>query len=183
MLSTMETSKKATNLQIRYVTAPSYLGWVLVVVSDQGICAIDLGDSPEDLEKKLPRLFPGARFTPGGEELTGWSDKVRAFLESPDQRLDLPLDMQGTAFQQRVWAALQAIPSGTTISYRELATRIGNPKSVRATATACASNRIAVAIPCHRVVRSDGSLGGYRWGLERKRKLLERENELARKSE
>jgi AraC family transcriptional regulator, regulatory protein of adaptative response / methylated-DNA-[protein]-cysteine methyltransferase len=157
------------------VVQSSYLGWVLVAATDRGICSITLGDTPETLRERLRMRFPQAEFR---ESDSGFADvlaKVIALIESPRVGLELPLDIQGTAFQQRVWMALRDIPVGTTLSYRELAAQIGSPKAVRAVATACAANPVAVAVPCHRVVRSDGNLAGYRWGLERKRALLERE--------
>lgn len=162
-------------LRIRFTVAQCYLGWVLIAATGEGVCAIDLGDDPKSLEQALRARFSGAEFVDQDPALMTWVAQVLAFLESPSERLDLPLDIEGTAFQQRVWQALQEIPPGATASYDDIAARIGSPKAARAVAQACASNRIAVAIPCHRVVRSDGSLGGYRWGKERKRKLLERE--------
>ncbi|MGA7826337.1 MAG: methylated-DNA--[protein]-cysteine S-methyltransferase [Geobacteraceae bacterium] len=161
---------------IHFKTArSSYLGWVLVAATKRGICSITLGENPEALQEELRKRFPEAEFQEGDAAFADMVGKVVALIDSPRIGLDLPLDIQGSAFQQRVWQALQKIPAGTTVSYRELAGRIGNPKAVRAVATACAANPLAVAVPCHRVVRSDGDLAGYRWGLERKRALLERE--------
>ncbi|MCB0022555.1 MAG: methylated-DNA--[protein]-cysteine S-methyltransferase, partial [Caldilinea sp.] len=156
--------------------AECYLGWVLVAATDRGLCAIDLGDDPEALEAGLRERFPKAaiRHDPG---FSDWTQQVVRFLNAPERGLDLPLDIQGTAFQRRVWTALRAIPAGSTLSYTEVAERIGEPKAVRAVAGACAANKLAVAIPCHRVVRQNGNLSGYRWGIERKRKLLAREME------
>ncbi|HEY5732794.1 MAG TPA: methylated-DNA--[protein]-cysteine S-methyltransferase, partial [Methyloceanibacter sp.] len=151
------------------------LGSVLVAASEKGVCAILFGDEPESLGKELQVMFPRARIIGGDkafEELTG---KVLAFVEDPAKGLDLPLDVRGTAFQHRVWEALRRIPVGSTASYSEIAKKIGAPQAVRAVARACATNRIAVAIPCHRVVRSDGGLSGYRGGVERKRALLAKE--------
>ncbi len=119
--------------------------------------------------------FPRAELQNGDERFSSWVAQVVAFIEAPQQELDLPLDIQGTAFQQRVWTALREIPVGSTASYAEIAARIGQPSAARAVARACATNPVALAIPCHRVVREDGKLGGYRWGLERKQALLERE--------
>ncbi len=160
---------------IRYAVAPCYLGFVLVAATDQGICRIDLGASPGALEARLRADFPEAELRTEDPDLETMVNEVIAMLEAPDRGLSLPLDIQGTAFQRRVWTALREIPAGATASYAEIATRIGNPKAARAVAQACASNHVAVAIPCHRVVRSDGGLGGYRWGLDRKRAILERE--------
>src|SRR5206468_10438401 len=139
------------------------------------VCAIMLGDDPEALVRDLQDRFPKAQLLGGDEDFEHLVAKVVGFVEAPALGLDLPLDVQGTAFQQRVWQALRAIPTGTTASYTEIAERLGMPKAVRAVAQACASNTIAVAIPCHRVVRHDGTLAGYRWGVERKRVLLDRE--------
>ena len=162
-------------MYIRYAVAQCYLGWVLVAVTDRGICAIDLGDRPESLVDRLRARFPEAELVEGDPTLAGWMDLILAFLDSPSEGLDLPLDIQGTAFQRRVWLALREIAPGSTASYGEVAARIGNPKAARAVAQACATNVLAVAVPCHRVIRSDGQIGGYRWGSERKRILLERE--------
>jgi AraC family transcriptional regulator of adaptative response/methylated-DNA-[protein]-cysteine methyltransferase len=139
------------------------------------VCAILLGDDPDALVRDLQDRFPKAQLIGADRDFERLVATVVGFVEAPTQGLDLPLDMRGTAFQQRVWQALRKIPSGSTASYAEIAQRIGQPKAVRAVAQACASNRIAVAIPCHRVVRNDGALSGYRWGVERKRALLERE--------
>ncbi len=160
---------------IRYAVAPSYLGQVLVAASDTGICRIDLGDSVEDLEERLRDTFPQAELAPGGPEFAATIAAVVGFMDAPQPAFDLPLDIRGTAFQRQVWSALQQIPPGTTLSYAEVAEAIGKPQAVRAVAGACAANTLAVAIPCHRVVRSDGALGGYRWGLERKEALLTHE--------
>jgi len=157
------------------VVQSSYLGWVLVAATDLGICSITLGENPEMLEGDLRRRFPQAEFREGDPGFAEVVAKVIALIESPRGGFELPLDIQGSAFQQRVWMALRDIPAGATVSYRELAVRIGSPTAVRAVATACAANTVAVAVPCHRVVRSDGNLAGYRWGIERKRALLERE--------
>jgi AraC family transcriptional regulator, regulatory protein of adaptative response / methylated-DNA-[protein]-cysteine methyltransferase len=157
------------------VVQSSYLGWVLVAATGLGICSITLGENPEMLEGDLRRRFPQAEFREGDPGFAEVVAKVIALIESPRSGFDLPLDIQGSAFQQRVWMALRDIPAGATVSYRELAVRIGSPTAVRAVATACAANTVAVVVPCHRVVRSDGNLAGYRWGIERKRALLERE--------
>ena len=160
---------------IRFAVGECSLGSILVAATDKGVCAIMLGDDPEALVRDLQDRFPQAQLLGGDEDFEHVVAKVVGFVEAPALGLDLPLDVQGTAFQQRVWQALRAIPSGTTASYTEIAERIGAPQAVRAVAQACASNALAVAIPCHRVVRQDGALAGYRWGVERKRALLERE--------
>lgn len=162
-------------MEIRFALGECSLGTILVATSDRGICAISLGDDPEELLQEFQGRFANANLIPGGKDFDAWVAQVVGFVEAPGVGLALPLDIRGTAFQQRVWQALTEIPVGTTISYAELAQRIGSPKATRAVARACASNTIAVAIPCHRVVRTDGALSGYRWGVERKRALLERE--------
>ncbi|MGH8072758.1 MAG: bifunctional DNA-binding transcriptional regulator/O6-methylguanine-DNA methyltransferase Ada [Lysobacter sp.] len=151
------------------------LGAILVARSDRGICAISLGDDPDALARELQDRFPNADLIGGDAEFERLVATIVGFVEAPQLGLDLPLDVRGTAFQQRVWQALRTIPAGSTASYSEIARRIGSPTSVRAVAAACAANTLAVAIPCHRVVRNDGALSGYRWGVERKRTLLDRE--------
>jgi AraC family transcriptional regulator of adaptative response/methylated-DNA-[protein]-cysteine methyltransferase len=167
----------AQDMRIRFAIVPCFLGMVLVAATAQGICAIDFGDALGTLKEDLHRRFPKAKFQGPDPEFTAMIARILTFLEGPDRgRLDLPLDVRGTAFQRRVWLALQEIPPGDTVSYADIAARIGKPKAARAVAQACAANPIAVAIPCHRVVRGNGQLGGYRWGVERKRVLLERES-------
>jgi AraC family transcriptional regulator of adaptative response/methylated-DNA-[protein]-cysteine methyltransferase len=161
--------------EIRFAIGQSALGAVLVARSERGVCAILLGDDPEELLRDLERRFPKATLIGGDADFERLVAMVVGFVEAPELGLDLPLDIRGTAFQQRVWQALRQIPAGATVSYAEIARRIGAPGSVRAVAGACAANALAVAIPCHRVVRTDGGLSGYRWGIERKRALLERE--------
>jgi AraC family transcriptional regulator of adaptative response/methylated-DNA-[protein]-cysteine methyltransferase len=161
---------------IRYALAPCDLGWVLVAATPAGICRIDLHDSAEVLKKRLEAAFPSASLLAGEGDFQETLHQVVQLLETPSRGLSLPLDIQGTAFQRRVWAALRAIPAGTTLSYAQLAAAVGNPRAVRAVAQACAANPLAVAIPCHRARRKDGGLGGYRWGLERKRTLIELES-------
>ncbi len=164
-----------SNVRIHYAIGRCSLGELLVARSDRGICAILFGENPEELESDLQRRFPRATLELGDSEFTQTLSEVIAFVEAPAKGLDLPLDIRGTAFQQRVWQALQSIPAGQTASYRDVAERIGSPKAVRAVAGACAANALAVVVPCHRVVRNDGGLSGYRWGVERKRVLLEKE--------
>lgn len=160
---------------LRFAVAPCSLGYVLVAASGQGICVVTLGDRVQPLIDDLRARFPQADLHEGDASFDSTVAEVVAHVEAPGSSLALPLDIRGTAFQQRVWKALQAIPSGHTATYREIAERIGQPDAVRAVAGACAANHIAIAIPCHRVVRTDGSLSGYRWGVERKRALLDRE--------
>jgi AraC family transcriptional regulator, regulatory protein of adaptative response / methylated-DNA-[protein]-cysteine methyltransferase len=160
---------------IRFAVGQSSLGAILVASSDKGVAAILMGDDPEGLVRDLQDRFPKARLIGGDTDYEQLVARVVGLIEAPRIGLDLPLDVRGTAFQQRVWRALRDIPPGKTVSYAEIARAIGLPKAVRAVAGACASNTIAVAIPCHRVVRNDGSLSGYAWGVERKRTLIERE--------
>jgi AraC family transcriptional regulator of adaptative response/methylated-DNA-[protein]-cysteine methyltransferase len=160
---------------IRFASGVCSLGTVLVAATEKGVCAILLGDDAATLLRDLVERFPLARLISGDRDFERTVAQVVSFVEAPRMGLDLPLDVRGTAFQQRVWQALRAIPPGSRASYREIAERIGAPKAVRAVAQACAANALAVAIPCHRVVRHDGGLSGYRWGVERKRALLERE--------
>ncbi|MCT7374351.1 bifunctional DNA-binding transcriptional regulator/O6-methylguanine-DNA methyltransferase Ada [Chelativorans salis] len=163
------------NAEIRFAVGECSLGSILVAKSQKGVCAILLGDDPDMLVRDLQDRFPRARLTGGNAEFENLVARVVGLVEAPGLGLDLPLDVRGTAFQQRVWAALREIPAGTTATYADIAKRIGAPKSVRAVAGACAANALAVAIPCHRVVKSDGALSGYRWGVERKRALIDRE--------
>lgn len=149
------------------------LGHLLVAASEKGLCAIAMGDDPQALLDDLARRFNRARLVPAGEAFAQTLARVAGLVEDPAGTTDLPLDIRGTAFQQKVWQALQRIPPGRTASYREIADAIGRPQASRAVAAACAANPLAVAIPCHRVVRRDGGLSGYRWGVERKRALLE----------
>jgi AraC family transcriptional regulator of adaptative response/methylated-DNA-[protein]-cysteine methyltransferase len=160
---------------IRFAVGESSLGPILVAATEKGVCAILLGDDPDGLVRELQDRFPKAQLIGGDNAFEQRVAKVVGFVEAPALGLDLPLDIRGTAFQQRVWQALRDIPAGKTATYTEIAERIGTPKAVRAVASACAANAIAVAIPCHRVVRIDGALAGYAWGVERKRALLNRE--------
>jgi len=160
---------------IRFAIGESSLGAVLVAATEKGVAAIMLGDDPDALARALQDRFPRADLIGGDAGFERWVAAVVGLVEAPGQRLDVPLDIRGTAFQQRVWQALRAIPPGRTATYAEVAWAVGQPKAVRAVAQACAANPLAVAIPCHRVVRTDGDLSGYRWGVDRKRKLLDRE--------
>jgi AraC family transcriptional regulator of adaptative response/methylated-DNA-[protein]-cysteine methyltransferase len=162
--------------EIRFAVGECSLGSILVAQSGRGVCAILMGEDPDELARDLQDRFPHARLIGGDAGFEQLIAKVVGFVEAPRLGLDLPLDVRGTAFQQRVWQALREIPAGKTASYTEIARRIDAPKSVRAVAQACAANPLAVAIPCHRVVRNDGGSSGYRWGVERKRALLERES-------
>jgi AraC family transcriptional regulator of adaptative response/methylated-DNA-[protein]-cysteine methyltransferase len=160
---------------IRFAIGECSLGAILVAQSERGVCAILFGDDPDALARDLQDRFPRANLIGGDQAYEQLVATVVGFVEAPALGLDLPLDVRGTAFQQRVWQALREIPAGTTASYAEVARRIGSPTAARAVAGACAANMLAVAIPCHRVVRNDGELSGYRWGVQRKRDLLERE--------
>ncbi|MBC8131465.1 MAG: bifunctional DNA-binding transcriptional regulator/O6-methylguanine-DNA methyltransferase Ada [Deltaproteobacteria bacterium] len=162
--------------EIRFAIGRCALGSILVAATNLGVCAIFLGDVPADLAHDLQRRFPRARLIGGDSVFAQWVARVVGLVENPVVGLALPLDIRGTAFQLRVWQALREIPAGTTATYSQIAHAVGNPKAVRAVAGACAANPVAVAIPCHRVLRADGSLSGYRWGVERKRALLLRES-------
>jgi AraC family transcriptional regulator of adaptative response/methylated-DNA-[protein]-cysteine methyltransferase len=163
------------NAEINVATAPCALGVVLVAATTRGICAILLGDDDRSLHEELASRFPKATLITGGGAFADKLSEIVAFIDAPKSGLNLPLDMRGTAFQQKVWQALRAIPPGETRSYAQVAAELGAPKSARAVASACAKNSIAIAIPCHRVVRGNGDLSGYRWGVARKRELLIRE--------
>jgi AraC family transcriptional regulator of adaptative response/methylated-DNA-[protein]-cysteine methyltransferase len=167
--------KGGSGERLQFSVRPCSLGYVLAAVSQIGVCAIFLGDDPEKLQQELRGRFRKAELVPAGDGFNRTLKAVLELVEIPKGSLGLPLDIRGTAFQQRVWKALCEIPAGSTANYSEIARRIGAPKAVRAVASACASNPIALAIPCHRVVRASGELAGYRWGVERKRTLLERE--------
>ncbi|MGB0085655.1 MAG: bifunctional DNA-binding transcriptional regulator/O6-methylguanine-DNA methyltransferase Ada [Rhodomicrobiaceae bacterium] len=160
---------------IRFAVGECSLGSILVAATQKGICAIQFGDDPQALIDGLQGTFPNARLVGADAEFERRVAEVVGFVEEPSRGLKLPLDVRGTAFQQRVWDALQQIPSGETATYAEIAAKIGKPRAVRAVASACANNRLAVAIPCHRVVRTGGALAGYRWGVERKKALIQRE--------
>lgn len=160
---------------IRFAVGQTSLGAILVASSRKGVAAILLGDDPDELVRNLQDRFPKARLIGADQDYESLVARVVGFVETPGLGLDLPLDVRGTAFQQRVWQALREIPVGKTVSYAEVAQRIGSPGATRAVAGACAANKLAVAIPCHRVVRNDGALSGYAWGVERKRALIDRE--------
>ncbi len=166
---------KGKGTSMRFAVGDCSLGSILVAATQKGVSAILFGDSPEALVRDLQDRFPKAKLVGGAKDFEPLVAKVIAFVEAPARGFDLPLDVPGTAFQERVWQSLCRIPAGSTVTYSEIARRIGAPSAVRAVAQACAANPIAVAIPCHRVVRNDGALSGYRWGQERKRALLERE--------
>ena len=178
-LRTQETAARAAR-PLRWRVGSCALGAVLVAASERGVCAILLGETAETLVDDLKKRFPKAELIRGDATFETLLAQVLRFIESPGIDLDVPLDVSGTAFQQRVWQVLQKIPVGNTRSYNEIAKEMGAPKSARAVAGACAANALAVAIPCHRVVRSDGALSGYRWGIERKRALLAREAQAIR---
>jgi AraC family transcriptional regulator of adaptative response/methylated-DNA-[protein]-cysteine methyltransferase len=163
------------NEQIKFAVGQTSLGAILVASSKKGVAAVLLGDDPDKLVRNLQDRFPKARFIGADRDYEALVARVVGFVESPRIGLDLPLDVRGTAFQQRVWQALQEVGVGETVCYAEIARRIGSPQAARAVAAACAANKLAVAIPCHRVVRNDGSLSGYAWGVERRRALLDRE--------
>jgi AraC family transcriptional regulator of adaptative response/methylated-DNA-[protein]-cysteine methyltransferase len=169
----------ASAMDISYSFANSLLGNMLIGATDKGICFLQFGEPQKQLLEKLQEEFPGARLrkmSPGNQPLFDqWMNSLQAYLESREKLMDLPLDIKGTAFQLTVWNYLKTIPSGQVRSYTEVANALGKPKAIRAVASACAKNTIGLLIPCHRVIRGDGSLAGYRWGIERKKTLLELE--------
>jgi AraC family transcriptional regulator of adaptative response/methylated-DNA-[protein]-cysteine methyltransferase len=179
VLGMMPSRYRAGGIQeeIRFAVGECTLGSILVARSERGICAILLGDDPDSLLRELQDRFPRASLIGGDDAFEQVVAKVVGFVETPRLGLELPLDIRGTAFQRRVWQVMRKIPAGKTLSYTDIARRIGAPQAVRAVAGACAANALAVAIPCHRVVRNDGALSGYRWGIERKQALLEKESE------
>ena len=166
--------------RIAYTLVPTSLGLVLVAGTARGVCLVWLGDDSGTLVKTLKARFPKADVGEGDSGIEAWATRVAAHIESPAEPCDVPLDIGGTAFQQSVWAALRAIPPGTTASYAEIARRVGRPKAVRAVGSACGANPVMPVVPCHRVLRTDGSLGGYGFGLDRKRTLLDREKQAVR---
>jgi AraC family transcriptional regulator, regulatory protein of adaptative response / methylated-DNA-[protein]-cysteine methyltransferase len=161
---------------IQFAVSESSYGPMLVGQSPRGVCAVLFGSDRDALLHDLQGRFPGVMLVDGGDKVEGIAAQVVAHVESPSGSPDVPLDVRGTEFQRRVWQVLREIPAGSTLSYTDVARRIGVPKAARAVAQACAANNLAVLIPCHRVVRSDGALSGYRWGVERKRALLEKES-------
>ena len=167
-------------MQIHYTIANSPLGRLLVGATDKGISALYLGESDGKLEAALEKEYPRAEIRRDRNGMEGWVEQILAHLRGQAPRLDLPTDVQATAFQRRVWEELRRIPYGTTRTYSQIARAIGKPRAIRAVARACATNPVSVVVPCHRVVREDGKLAGYRWGLQRKRALLEHESEAAR---
>jgi AraC family transcriptional regulator, regulatory protein of adaptative response / methylated-DNA-[protein]-cysteine methyltransferase len=177
MLGMTPTNYRAggVNEEIKFAVGQTSLGAILVASSKKGVASILLGDDPDELVRNLQDRFPKASLIGADREYGSLIARVVGFVENPHIGLDLPLDVRGTAFQQRVWQALQEVPVGERVSYSEIARRIGSPSAVRAVAGACAANNLAVAMPCHRVVRNDGALSGYAWGVERKRALLDRE--------
>jgi len=167
-----------TDSSLRFGLTETSLGLALVAASARGVCAISLGEGPEFLIQALHKRFPGVEILPAASGDVGFArllDDVARLAEHPETRFEHPLDIRGTAFQQRVWQALREIPAGETASYAEIARRIGAPRAARAVANACGANPVAIAIPCHRVVHGNGGLSGYRWGIGRKRALLDRE--------
>jgi len=168
-------------MHIDYAVARTSLGILLVGATSRGVCAVTLGDDAGSLEAALAEEYPAAtraRVTAPSSSLASWVEEIVATMDGARARSDIPIDVQASAFQWKVWRELQKIPLGETRSYSEIASAIGSPKAVRAVASACASNRVAVVVPCHRAVRLDGGLGGYRWGVERKKRLLEKERVL-----
>jgi AraC family transcriptional regulator of adaptative response/methylated-DNA-[protein]-cysteine methyltransferase len=180
-MTASEFRKGGTNTIIKFAIGECSLGTILVAQSERGICAIQLGNDPTLLLQELEDRFPKAELIGADKDFEKTVAQVVGFVETPARGIDLPLDIRGTAFQQRVWQALIDIPLGTTASYSEIAQRIGAPKSFRAVAMACGANSLAVVIPCHRVVRNDGNLSGYRWGVERKQMLLDNESKHVKK--
>ncbi len=171
--------RKGAGETIRFAVGDCSLGAILVAATDKGVCAIQFGDDPQALVDRLQETFPKADLVGGDAAFETLVANAVGLVEEPGRNIDLPLDIRGTAFQQKVWRALREIPAGTTLTYAELADRIGAPSAVRAVASACGANRIAVAIPCHRIVRTGGGLAGYRWGVERKAALIAKERSAA----
>lgn len=163
-------------MRVNYTTVNSPLGRLLVAATDRGISALYLGESDARLESELQREYPRAEIRRDRNGMEGWVTKILAHLRGREPNLDLPTDVQATAFQRRVWEELRRIPYGATRTYSQVARAIGQPAAIRAVARACATNPVSVVVPCHRVVRGDGRLAGYRWGIERKRALLEHES-------
>jgi AraC family transcriptional regulator of adaptative response/methylated-DNA-[protein]-cysteine methyltransferase len=169
--------KGGKGMKIGYSIAKSTIGKVLVAATDRGVSAVYLGDAEAKLVQELKDEYPRAELTPAGDSFERWVQEIVQRVEGKPPRIELPLDLQATAFQRRVWQELQRIPAGTTRTYSQVAQALGNAKAVRAVARACATNPVSIVVPCHRVVRQDGNLAGYRWGLTRKEQLLAREAE------
>jgi AraC family transcriptional regulator, regulatory protein of adaptative response / methylated-DNA-[protein]-cysteine methyltransferase len=167
----------AAGITISYGLVECFLGWIIVAATERGICAIEFGDEPKTLSQQVQDRFPKATLQKAGSGFVALIKEVVDFIETPGSNFTIPLDIQGTAFQQQVWNILRQIKPGETLSYTEVAEKIGNPNGARAVATACASNKLAVVIPCHRVISKDGKISGYRWGVERKKMLLEMEKD------
>jgi AraC family transcriptional regulator of adaptative response/methylated-DNA-[protein]-cysteine methyltransferase len=165
-------------VKVRYTIVSSTLGRLLVAVTERGVCDVRMADSDQELEKNLREEFPAAEIQRADSALAETVKRVVSYLSNKEPHVDLPLDIRATAFQRQVWEKLRSIPYGKTVSYGDVAKALGKPGAVRAVGRACATNPVALLIPCHRVVREDQSLGGYRWGLDRKRKLLEHERDL-----
>jgi AraC family transcriptional regulator, regulatory protein of adaptative response / methylated-DNA-[protein]-cysteine methyltransferase len=163
---------KKDTLVIQQTTMPCSLGWFIAAATDTGVCFMALGDDPDILLGELKKRFAHARLTVPSREFKTTVERLAASIEKPARKCEISLDLHGTLFQKQVWQGLTTIPAGSTLPYKELAKRIGHPGSARAVANACGANPVAVVIPCHRVIRSDGSPGGYRWGIDRKEKLL-----------
>ncbi len=175
--------KGGKGMQISYTTVSCPLGYVLVAMTERGICMVGLGESEDKLTQELASDYPAAQIQHAEGEAHAWVSAILDYLNGRAPSLDLPLDVQATAFQWQVWQALQAIPAGSTRTYNELAEAIGHPRAARAVGNACANNPVSLVIPCHRAIREDGSLGGYRWGLERKKRLLAQERERSQKTQ
>jgi AraC family transcriptional regulator of adaptative response/methylated-DNA-[protein]-cysteine methyltransferase len=172
MQPVMEPAVDGDGQTIRFTVATCDLGWVAIAATPRGLCMIELADDPNDLRGKVNERFPNAQLEEVDAVFSEMVSQVLQLISTPSQSSNLPLDIQGTAFQRKVWDALRNIPVGATVTYSEIASAIGQPTASRAVARACASNPVAVAIPCHRVVGKNGDLSGYRWGIERKRELL-----------
>lgn len=164
---------------VRHAVRPCSLGSILVAATEAGVCALFLGDDPATLRKNLRTRFPHAEHVDGDREFEVWVAEAVGFVDEPGREFRAPLDLRGTEFQRQVWEALRAVPAGRTASYTAIAERIGRPTAARAVAQACGANPVAIAVPCHRILRSDDSLSGYRWGVERKAELLRREGTTA----
>ena len=171
--------KGGTRMRINYTIAHSPLGRLLVAATERGVCAVRMGDRDSELESTLREEYHAAELSRDDSVLAEWVEAIMSHLEGQQPHLDLPLDVRATAFQWRVWESLRAIPYGSTRSYLQVATAIGQPSAVRAVARACATNPVALVVPCHRVIKEDGSMGGYRWGIDRKRTLLDKEHQVA----